>query len=479
MNPFKSQVLIYSFVPILSLFLIGKSEFSKEGVFPFDFNFSVSNCNEVTFSITGGTPVAQSWDFGDGFSDTAPSPTHFYGQPGNYTVCLTATDGTQTNTQCHVVTISRTDCCTGPATTTADLGSCCFSLAIDNPYQQFFTGVKVTLPSPHAFSGINFNISNWGLSGPPTNVVEFGYTGAPHIPLQNNLPVVDFCLNQPTAGPIPYTIDLMIGPNVICSITDTLDCFLCIPNTGTVNTTLETKVNPSASYGFEERGTDVIADKNTDEIYAIGITEPLNELGNQNNLFFQKLDNCGEQSGVPMMVTGSPLMASQLQYPIIDAKFIDVRSQNLVLLGKSIAFVSVCTVQKGAQTDYVLIPMELDGTAISAIEQLTLTPELEEIEDIIRVGTNDWVIVGSCRTIGGGPATQKVFASKITLSPPFNSTGNDVIGKFYFNLGVNFDRTTGVAVTFDPITNLLYFTGKAPNDPVSYTHLTLPTICSV
>ncbi len=467
MNPIKSQVLIYSIIPILSLFLIGSSSLLSEEEFPFNFTSTVSNCNEVTFNVTGGVPIAQSWDFGDGFSDTSPSPTHFYGQPGTYTVCLTATDGTQTNTQCNVVTISQTDCCSGPVTTTTDLGQCCFSLAIDNPYQQFFTGVKVTLPSPYVFNGgVNFNFSNWGLAAAPTNMVELGYIGTTHMPMQNNLPVMDFCLSQATSGPIPYTIDLMIGPNVICTITDTLDCFLCIPAIGTASTTLEAKVNPAASYGYIERGTDIIADKNTDEIYVLGVTGAIDELGNQSNMFFQHLDNCGEQSGEFMVVSGTPIPLPQLQYPIIDAKFIDVRSQGLTLISKQVAFVAVCTVRKGAQTDYVIVPLESDGTAIAAIEQLNLTPEYEEIEDIIRVGVNDWVLVGSCRSLGGGvPATLKMFGVRINMVPPFNST--EFLSKSYFNMGVNFDRTSGVAVTHDPSTNLLYFTGKAPNDQLS------------
>ncbi|MEO1436483.1 MAG: PKD domain-containing protein, partial [Bacteroidota bacterium] len=46
--------------------------------------------NTVNFTdLSTGNPTSWSWDFGDGNTSTLQNPTHTYGGPGNYTVCLT------------------------------------------------------------------------------------------------------------------------------------------------------------------------------------------------------------------------------------------------------------------------------------------------------------------------------------------------------------------------------------------------------
>ncbi|MEO6469386.1 MAG: PKD domain-containing protein, partial [Acidimicrobiia bacterium] len=44
-------------------------------------------------------PISWAWDFGDGATSTAQSPSHTYTAPGNYAVSLTTTNGTGTNTR--------------------------------------------------------------------------------------------------------------------------------------------------------------------------------------------------------------------------------------------------------------------------------------------------------------------------------------------------------------------------------------------
>ncbi len=47
---------------------------------------------DTSVPTTGATITAWAWNFGDGTTSTAQSPTHTYASPGNYTVSLTVTD---------------------------------------------------------------------------------------------------------------------------------------------------------------------------------------------------------------------------------------------------------------------------------------------------------------------------------------------------------------------------------------------------
>lgn len=69
------------------------------------FSQTVSS-NTVSFSnqSTGGTSYV--WDFGDGNSSTALSPTHTYSALGTYTVCLISTNNCGSDTICMPVTVT-------------------------------------------------------------------------------------------------------------------------------------------------------------------------------------------------------------------------------------------------------------------------------------------------------------------------------------------------------------------------------------
>jgi PKD repeat protein len=72
------------------------------------FSSTTNNLN-ATFSnsTTGATTYA--WTFGDGGTSNQQNPSHVYIAPGNYNVCLTASNACYTSTVCHVVTV-----CNGP-----------------------------------------------------------------------------------------------------------------------------------------------------------------------------------------------------------------------------------------------------------------------------------------------------------------------------------------------------------------------------
>jgi len=50
-----------------------------------------------------GTIVAYEWDFGDGASDSGPTPSHTYALPGSFTAVLTVTDDTQLSSTCSAL----------------------------------------------------------------------------------------------------------------------------------------------------------------------------------------------------------------------------------------------------------------------------------------------------------------------------------------------------------------------------------------
>ncbi|MBS1763802.1 MAG: PKD domain-containing protein [Bacteroidetes bacterium] len=72
------------------------------------FTYSV-NGNNVNFTNTSQNAVSFSWNFGDGQSSTAASPTHTFAAPGSYTVQLIASDScTRTDSIYVTITITAT-----------------------------------------------------------------------------------------------------------------------------------------------------------------------------------------------------------------------------------------------------------------------------------------------------------------------------------------------------------------------------------
>lgn len=58
------------------------------------FSHNASSMAPVAFTNKSSNAIQSAWDFGDGATSTATSPTHTYTLPGNYTVRLIATDAT-------------------------------------------------------------------------------------------------------------------------------------------------------------------------------------------------------------------------------------------------------------------------------------------------------------------------------------------------------------------------------------------------
>lgn len=54
-------------------------------------------------STSSGSPTTFSWNFGDGTTSSSQNPSHTYGTPGTYSVCLTVTNACGSNTFCQNV----------------------------------------------------------------------------------------------------------------------------------------------------------------------------------------------------------------------------------------------------------------------------------------------------------------------------------------------------------------------------------------
>ena len=68
---------------------------------------STTNTLSADFTnASAGLPTSYLWDFGDGNTSTLDNPSHTYDFPGDYTVCLIASDACGEDTLCELVSVS-------------------------------------------------------------------------------------------------------------------------------------------------------------------------------------------------------------------------------------------------------------------------------------------------------------------------------------------------------------------------------------
>lgn len=103
----------------------------------------------VDFADTSaGAPTSWSWDFGDGRTSTAQSPSHTYATPGDYAVELTVSNASGSDTQLTTVSVSAVD----PGTT---LAADDFERAVSGGWGSADVGGSYTLLG----SSSSFNVS--------------------------------------------------------------------------------------------------------------------------------------------------------------------------------------------------------------------------------------------------------------------------------------------------------------------------------
>ena len=71
-----------------------------------EFSWDAAADPDIAFTdLSTNSPTSWSWDFGDGGSSTLQNPTHTFATDGTYNVCLTATNGTASDTECQNVEV--------------------------------------------------------------------------------------------------------------------------------------------------------------------------------------------------------------------------------------------------------------------------------------------------------------------------------------------------------------------------------------
>ncbi|MEZ4918669.1 MAG: SdrD B-like domain-containing protein [Saprospiraceae bacterium] len=411
--------------------------------FPLDFQFTINACNEVDFQITQGTPVAVQWDFGDGtYDNSLTPPTHYYGLPGSYSVCLTASDGVTTQVLCKTVDVSS--CCDNQAGHLNLLGQCCFELTLDNAVPQMMTGVRLTLSPPGMYTGsFTYNTSDWGIAAyPPTNdLIELGYIGSNHIPVGTAIPAITFCLDASSVPGQTVLLEWLAGPDVVCSEVLSLDCTICAPAAKTF------------SMNFTEgndRGMSLVVDKNTDELITVGTSSlPVGVNTASNHRMFTKIDECGYFVGSPI-ASGRPTYSGQYSYE--DAHIIEPVPFTGI---PTMKYLVASSVRKSAlDVDINLSGFMSNFDENFSIESFVLPGTFERVNDLFEAGGYIWVI--GTRQINSASPNMEGLVIR------YDPTGTSATEMRTFH--IDNEQTTAQAGYFHTPTNTLYITGKTGVD---------------
>jgi PKD repeat protein len=179
----------------------------------------------VTFTdASSGEPTSWSWDFGDGATSTAQNPAHAYSEPGEYSVTLTVSNGSNTSarTRSSYVTVGETlplaaDFTGGPLAGAAPLEVSFVDASAGSPTAwswSFGDGSTSTAQNPaHTYTAagtysVTLTVTN--AAGDTSTRTRSSYVSvAPPEP-----PVASFTAS-PTSGIVPLTvsfIDTSTGP---------------------------------------------------------------------------------------------------------------------------------------------------------------------------------------------------------------------------------------------------------------------------
>ncbi len=108
------EKILFSLFALLLITVIGcknddETPSTDNVVASFQYEISSTNFLEVAFTNFSQNATSYSWDFGDGNTSTDENPTHIYATEGDYTVTLTARDGSDDAMFSEDITITDPD----------------------------------------------------------------------------------------------------------------------------------------------------------------------------------------------------------------------------------------------------------------------------------------------------------------------------------------------------------------------------------
>ena len=119
-----------------------------------NFNFTVNGLEVVLQDLSSNSPTAWQWTFGDGNSSSAQNPTHVYSTPGNYEICLVASNNFGNSAVTCIMVLA------------GDIPGPGFSFSIDG-FEVSFTDLSSGVPSSWEW---DFGDSNQSVEQNPVHI---------------------------------------------------------------------------------------------------------------------------------------------------------------------------------------------------------------------------------------------------------------------------------------------------------------------
>ena len=293
-----------------------------------DFTYTTSFCgpynvNFLDTSLGGGFPIASwEWDFADGTTSTAQSPTHIYSFAGTYNVCLTATNSNgESDTECKMIVLTTPTADAGPD---MELNCATPSVILDGSASSQGASLFYdwTTINGSILSGVNTLNPEVSSAGDYTLIVTDAQTGCTAV--SNVVVTVD--INIPVAS--------IVAPSVLT----------CVQTSVTLDASGSSQ-GTNYSYQWSNASTAMTIEVNTPGTYSLTVTDNFN--------------GCTAVSSI--------VVEEDIEIPTCNI------NANPITLGCTTAVLNATGTSTGSNIEYLWTT--LDGTILSG--ETTLSPEVE------------------------------------------------------------------------------------------------------